>query len=71
MKFSFEEEKNGKFSFLDVEVSQERNKFATTVYRKPIFSGAYRHFDSFFLPITYKFSVIYTLVFRFFEICSN
>ena len=48
MKFSFEEEKNGKFPFLNVEVSQEGNKFATTVYRKPIFSGVYRHFDSFF-----------------------
>ena len=48
MKFSFEEEKNGKFPFLNVEVSQEGNKFATTVYRKPIFSGVYTHFDSFF-----------------------
>ena len=31
MKFSFEEEKNGKLSFLDVEVSRGGNKFATTV----------------------------------------
>ena len=48
MKFYFEEKKNGKFPFLDVEVSQEGNKFATTVHRKPIFSGVYTHFDSFF-----------------------
>ena len=48
MKFSFEEKKNGKLSFLDIEVSREGNKFATTVYRKPIFSGVYTHFDSFF-----------------------
>ena len=44
MKFSFEDEKDGKLSFLDVEVSQEGNKFATTVYRKPMFSGVYTHF---------------------------
>ena len=40
MKLSFEEEKNRKLSFLDVEVSREGNKFATTIYRKPTFSGA-------------------------------
>ena len=39
MKFSFEEEKNGKLSFLDLEVSLEENKFATTAYSKPTFSG--------------------------------
>ena len=35
MKFSFEEEKNGKLSFLDVEVSREGNKSTTTVCFKP------------------------------------
>ena len=39
MKLSFEEEKNRKLSFLDVKVPREGNKFATTVYRKPTFSG--------------------------------
>ena len=63
MKFSFEEEKNGKLPFLDEELSQKGNKFVTTVYRKPNFSGASTHFDSFLLT-TYKFSMIYTLIFR-------
>ena len=31
--------KNGKLSFLDIEVSWENGKFVTTVYRKPTFSG--------------------------------
>ena len=53
MKFSFEEEQNGKFPFLDIEVSREQNKFVATVYRKPTFSGVYTHFSS-FLPTTYK-----------------
>ena len=69
MKFSSEEEKNEKLSFLDEEVSRERNKFVTTVNRKPTFSGVYTHFDS-FLPATYKFGMIYTLAFCF-SICSN
>ena len=36
---NFEEEKNGKLSFLDAELSQEGNKFTTTLCRKPILSG--------------------------------
>ena len=39
--FSFEEERNGKMSFSDVEISRENDKFVTTVYRKPTFSGVY------------------------------
>ena len=70
MKFSFEKEKNRKLSLLDVEVSRERNKFATTIYGKPTFSSVYTRFDS-FLPTTYKFSMIYILFFRCYSICSN
>ena len=47
MSFSFEQEINGKLSFLDVEVSRQQGKFVTTVYRKPTFSGVYNHSDSF------------------------
>ena len=70
MKFSFQKEKNRKLSLLDVEVSRERNKFATTIYGKPTFSSVYTRFDS-FLPTTYKFSMIYILFFRCYSICSN
>ena len=70
MSFSFEPEKNGKLSFLDVEVSREKGKFVTTVYRKPTFSDVYTHFES-FLPTVYKFGMVYTLVYRCFEICSD
>ena len=70
MKFSFEKEKNRKLSLLDVEVSRERNKFATTIYGKPTFSSVYTRFDS-FLSTTYKFSMIYILFFRCYSICSN
>ena len=72
IKFSFVEEKNGKLSFLDVEVSKKKEgkKFATTIYHKSTFSGICKHFDS-FLSTTYKFDMIYTLVFRCFSIFSN
>ena len=44
MSFSFEEEKNGKMSFLDVEISCENGQFVTTVYSKPTSIGVYTHF---------------------------
>ena len=67
MFFSFEQEKNGKLSFLDIEVSREKKQFITTVYRKPTFSGVYTYFES-FLPTIYKFGMVYTLVYRCFKI---
>ena len=70
MSFSFEQEKNGKLSFLDIEVSREKGKFVTTVYRKPTFSGVYSHFES-FLSTIYKFGMVYTLAYRCLKICSD
>ena len=70
MSFSFEQEINGKLSFLDIEVSRQQSKFVTTVYRKPNFSGVYTHFDS-FLPTVYKVGMIYTVAYRCFKICSE
>ena len=70
MSFSFEQEKNGKLSFLDIEVSREKGKFVMNFYRKPTFSGVYTHFES-FLPTIYKFDMVYTLAYRCFKICSD
>ena len=63
MYFSYEQEVNGKLSFLDLEVSRQQGKFVTTVYRKPFFSGVYTHFDSFW-PKDYNVDTIYTLAYR-------
>ena len=46
--FHLRKKKNGKMSFLDVEISRENGKFVTAVYLKPDFSGFYTHFESFF-----------------------
>ena len=39
IKFTSEIEENGLLSFLDIKISRENNKFVTSVYRKPTFSG--------------------------------
>ena len=70
MSFSFEQEINDKLSLPDLEVSPQQGRFVTTVYRKPTFFGVYTHFDS-FLSTVYKVSMIYTLAYRCFKICSG
>ena len=57
-------------SFLDVNIIREKDKFITSVYRKPTFSGIYTHFDS-FLPSSNKISLLHTLLYRCFRICSD
>ena len=70
MSFSMEAEKENKLSFLDIEIIREQGIFTSTVYRKPGFSGVYSNFEC-FLPSFYKFSMVYTLVYRCSCICSN
>ena len=50
MSFSMETKKENKLSFLDVEIIRKQEKFTTTIYRKPTFSGVYSNFES-FLPL--------------------
>ena len=70
MKFSFKKEQNKCFNFLDVKFIRENNVFTTSVYRKPTFSGVYTHFDS-YMPLNFKFSLVSTIIFRSFTICSG
>ena len=62
IKFVFEVEKNNNFSFLDVKICRENNKFTTSMFRKPTFSGVFTNFDS-FIPISYKHGLVNTLIF--------
>ena len=57
-------------SFLDVNIIHEKDKFTTSVYRKPTFNGIYTHFDS-FLPLSNKIGLLHTLLYRCFRICSD
>ena len=70
MSFSHEVERDGKLSFLDVNVFREEEQFVTNLYRKPSFSGIYTHHES-FLSGTYKFCLVDTLGHRCFRICSD
>ena len=56
-KFTSEIEENGSLSFLDIKISRENNKFLTSVYRKPTFSGVFTNFESFiFLKVNWNFT---------------
>ena len=70
MSFTIEREKQNRISFLDIEIICEDKTFTTSVYRKPIFSGVYAHFDS-FLPSKYKSGTVYTLAYRCLHISSS
>ena len=70
VKFTFEHEHNNSFSFLDVKICCENNKFTTSVHREPTFSGVFTNFKS-FIPTVYKFSLVYTLLHRSFNITSS
>ena len=70
INFSFETENNGKLPFLDINVFREKGKFVTSVYRKDTFSGVYTNFNS-FLPLDYKFGLIFTLLHRCFSLVSD
>lgn len=68
--FTFEKEHDSSFSFLDIKIDRTCDKFCTSVYRKPTFSGVYTNFTS-FIPLSYKYSLVYSLLFRCFRITSD
>ena len=70
MKFTFEKEQSNCFIFFDVKVIREDNVFATSAYRKPSFRDVYIHFEN-YMPLSYKFILVSTIVFRNFTICSD
>ena len=63
-------EQNGSLSFLDIKISRENNKFVTSVHRKSTFSEVFTNFES-FISNCYKRSLIDTLLYRGFSLCSN
>ena len=70
ISFTIENGKKNRMSFLDVNIIREKDKFTTSVYRTPTFSWIYTHFDS-FLPSTDKITLLHTLLYRCFWICSD
>ena len=70
LKFTSEAEIDNSFSFLDIKITCHNQQFKTSVYRKATFSGVFMHYES-YLDQTYKKSLIDTLLFRCFSICSD
>ena len=68
LKFTSESENDNSFSFLDIKITRHNQQFKMSVYRKPTFSGVFKHYES-YLDQTYKKSLIDTLLFRCFSIC--
>ena len=63
-------EMNNSLSFLDIKIVRENNIFTISVYRKLTFSGVFTNFES-FIPNSYKYALIFTLLHRAFKLCSN
>ena len=56
--------------FLNIKISRDNNKFTTSVYGKPTFSGVFTNFGS-FIAKSYKWNFLFTLLHRAFKLCSN
>ena len=65
-----EEEKENTLAFLDISIKRNNNKFETSIYRKPTFTGLGTSFFS-FVSSQFKKSAIKTLIHRAYHICSN
>ena len=57
-------------SFLDIKIVRENIKFTNSVYCKPAFSGVFTNLES-FIPNSYKYALIFTLLHRAFNLCFN
>ena len=60
IKFTCEEAKDNKISFLDIR--RNNNALETSIFRRPTFSEVYTNFNS-FLPTEYKRGLLHMLVF--------
>ena len=70
IKFSCETGKDNSFSFLDVKICSEKDKFTTSVFRKDIFSVVCTNLSS-FVAIEHKFGLVYKLSHRnFIVVCD-
>ena len=70
LRFTVEKEKDEVLPLLDVKIEKSSNKFLTSVYRKPTFTGLYTNWNSFELSKR-KTNLVGTLVHRALKICSK
>ena len=70
ISFNSELKTNSELLFLDILIDRSDNGFSTSVYRKPTFTALFTNFDN-PIPISFKRGLIYTLLDRYFKICSS
>ena len=70
IKFSSETGNENSILLLDINITRDSNKFMTSVYWKPTFSRVFTNFRS-FIPKSYKFNLLFTLLHRAFKLCPN
>ena len=70
INFTIENENVGPLWFSDVKTCRKNSKFATSVYRKPTFSGIFTNYES-FIPTYQMRGLPHTLLRRSFSICSG
>ena len=63
-------EQNSSLSFVDIKTSRESNKLFTSLYWKATLSEVFTSFES-FISKSHKYSLIDTLLYRGFILCSN
>ena len=70
IKFTFEEEKDNKISFLDVLIIRNGSSTETTVNLRLTRNNIYLHWD-WFSPNSWKVGTLKTFLLRAFVVCSN
>ena len=70
IRFTSETENETSISFLDIKISTDNSKFTNSVYLKPTFSGDFTNYGS-FIPKSYKYNLLFTLLHTAFKLCSN
>ena len=70
LKFTYEVEINGKLPFLDCLIERQNNKFVSSVYRKPTFTGLGLNYLSYIFE-TFKLNSVRTLVHRAYVVSSS
>ena len=70
ISFTYNQEINGKISFLDILILRNGNTFETTVHRKSSLNDIYLHWES-FAPNAWKRGTLRTLVLTVHVICST
>ena len=70
LKSISEAENDNSFPFLDIKITRRNQQFKTSVYGKPTFSAVFTHYQS-YVDQTYKKSLIDTLLFWCFSVCSD